>query len=87
MILTGSKLNIELVAAIRKHTDVTDIEFLEHYEGTKPEPKKQIRKKALKSLRKKSTRRLKSNKFALHILTTLFGNYYYIVFLLWQVTF
>ena len=34
-----------VVAAIRKHTDVTDIEFLEHYEGTKPEPKKKKRKK------------------------------------------
>ena len=29
-----------VVAAIRKNSDVTDIEFLEHYEGTKPEDKK-----------------------------------------------
>jgi len=28
-----------VVAAIRKNSDVTDIEFLEHYEGTKPENK------------------------------------------------
>ena len=37
-----------VVAAIRKHTDVTDIEFLEHYEGTKPEPKKETKKKSPK---------------------------------------
>ena len=42
-----------VVAAIRKHTDVTDIEFLEHYEGTKPEPKKEEKKKPLKNLQKK----------------------------------
>ena len=29
-----------VVAAIRKNSDVTDIEFLEHYEGTKPKEKK-----------------------------------------------
>ena len=43
-----------VVAAIRKHTDVTDIEFLEHYEGTKPEPKKEEKKKATKKATKKS---------------------------------
>ena len=37
-----------VVAAIRKHTDVTDIEFLKHYEGTKPEPKKENKTKTTK---------------------------------------
>ena len=41
-----------VVAAIRKHTDVTDIEFLEHYEGTKPEPKKVTKKKSPKKTKK-----------------------------------
>ena len=35
-----------VVAAIRKNSDVTDIEFLEHYEGTKPEKKEKKKKKA-----------------------------------------
>jgi FKBP-type peptidyl-prolyl cis-trans isomerase 2 len=35
-----------VVAAIRKNTDVTGIEFLEHYEGTKPEKKVSKSKKA-----------------------------------------
>jgi len=35
-----------VVAAIRKNSDVTDIEFLEHYEGTKPEKKDKSDKKA-----------------------------------------
>ena len=35
-----------VVAAIRKNSDVTDIEFLEHYEGTKPEKKAKNDKKA-----------------------------------------
>ena len=35
-----------VVAAIRKNSDVTDIEFLEHYEGTKPEKKDKNDKKA-----------------------------------------
>jgi len=35
-----------VVAAIRKNSDVTDIEFLEHYEGTKPEKKDKNNKKA-----------------------------------------
>jgi len=35
-----------VVAAIRKNSDVTDIEFLEHYEGTKPEKKERKKKKA-----------------------------------------
>ena len=34
-----------VVAAIRKNSDVTDIEFLEHYEGTKPEKKDKKDKK------------------------------------------
>ncbi len=41
-----------VVAAIRKNSDVTDIEFLEHYEGTKPEkkePKKSKKKPTKKS--------------------------------------
>ena len=40
-----------VVAAIRKNSDVTDIEFLEHYEGTKPEKKKAAKpkKKATKT--------------------------------------
>ena len=40
-----------VVAAIRKNSDVTDIEFLEHYEGTKPEENKT--KDAKKSSTKK----------------------------------
>ncbi len=40
-----------VVAAIRKNSDVTDIEFLEHYEGTKPKEKKT--KDAKKSSTKK----------------------------------
>ena len=40
-----------VVAAIRKNSDVTDIEFLEHYEGTKPEKKET--KKTKKSPAKK----------------------------------
>ena len=35
-----------VVAAIRKNSDVTDIEFLEHYEGKKPEKKDKKDKKA-----------------------------------------
>ena len=35
-----------VVAAIRKNSDVTDIEFLEHYEGTKAEKKNKNDKKA-----------------------------------------
>ena len=42
-----------VVAAIRKHTKVTDIEFLEHYEGTKPEKKE--KKAAKKKVAKKKT--------------------------------
>ena len=41
-----------VVAAIRKNSDVTDIEFLEHYEGTKPEKKET--KKTKKTPAKKS---------------------------------
>ena len=41
-----------VVAAIRKNSDVTDIEFLEHYEGTKPEKKEP--KKSKKKPKKKS---------------------------------
>ena len=48
-----------VVAAIRKHTDVTDIEFLEHYEGTKPELKKENKKKTTKKSSKKSTKKTK----------------------------
>ena len=46
-----------VVAAIRKHTDVTDIEFLEHYEGTKPEPKNEEKKKANKKSSKKTPKK------------------------------
>ena len=51
-----------VVAAIRKHTKVTDIEFLEHYEGTKPEKKE---KKAAKKrwLRKKHRLRKQNKSF------------------------
>ena len=45
-----------VVAAIRKHTKVTDIEFLEHYEGTKPE------KKEKKDTKKKATKNKTSSK-------------------------
>jgi peptidylprolyl isomerase len=38
-----------VVAAIRKNTDVTDIEFLEHYEGSKPEEKTETKKKTTKA--------------------------------------
>ena len=43
-----------VVAAIRKNSDVTDIEFLEHYEGTKPEEKK------TKKAKKQSTKKVKA---------------------------
>ena len=43
-----------VVAAIRKNSDVSDIEFLEHYEGTKPE------KKETKKSKKKTTKKSKS---------------------------
>ena len=46
-----------VVAAIRKHTDVTDIELLEHYEGTKPEPKEKKKQKITKKSSKKSTKK------------------------------
>ena len=46
-----------VVAAIRKHTDVTDIEFLEHYEGTKPDPKNNEKKKAVKKTPKKDKKK------------------------------
>ena len=46
-----------VVAAIRKNSDVTDIEFLEHYEGTKPEKKET--KKAKKKPAKKSKAKAK----------------------------
>ena len=49
-----------VVAAIRKNSDVTDIEFLEHYEGTKPEEKKT--KKPKKGTTKKSKAKPKKNK-------------------------
>ena len=48
-----------VVAAIRKHTDVTDIEFLEHYEGTKPESKKEEKKKTSKISSKKTPKKSK----------------------------
>ena len=48
-----------VVAAIRKNTDVTDIEFLEHYEGTKPEEKTETKKKTEP---KKKTSKPKKNK-------------------------
>ena len=54
-----------VVAAIRKNTDVTDIEFLEHYEGTKPEEKKQKPKKtskAKKTTKAKNTTKAKKSK-------------------------
>ena len=46
-----------VVAAIRKNSDVTDIEFLEHYEGTKPEKKET--KKSKKKPAKKSKAKAK----------------------------
>ena len=49
-----------VVAAIRKNSDVTDIEFLEHYEGTKPEEKKT--KNAKKSSTKKGRTKPKKKK-------------------------
>ena len=47
-----------VVAAIRKNSDVTDIEFLEHYEGTKPD-KKKVAKPKKKSTKKKTTKKKK----------------------------
>ena len=46
-----------VVAAIRKHTKVTDIEFLEHYEGTKPEKKKKKASSKSTAKRKKSSKK------------------------------
>ena len=45
-----------VVAAIRKNSDVTDIEFLEHYEGKKPD-KKEEKKKKSKVQKKKASRK------------------------------
>ena len=44
-----------VVAAIRKNSDATDIEFLEHYEGTKPE-KKEAKKSKKKTAKKSKTK-------------------------------
>ena len=52
--VTWFQAKYRVVAAIRKHTDVTDIEFLEHYEGTKPE-KKSEKKKVRTAPKKKNT--------------------------------
>ena len=49
-----------VVAAIRKHTDVTDIEFREHYEGRKPE--KKVKKTPKKSTGKKKKTSSKKTK-------------------------
>ena len=48
-----------VVAAIRKNSDVTDIEFLEHYEGTKPENKetKKTKKKTAKKSKSKAKKK------------------------------
>ena len=46
-----------VVAAIRKHTKVTDIEFLEHYEGTKPEKKEKKASSKSTAKRKKSSKK------------------------------
>ena len=54
--VTWFQAKYRVVAAIRKHTDVTDIEFLEHYEGTKPE-KKSKDKKAKTASKKKATKK------------------------------
>ena len=51
-----------VVAAIRKHTDVTDIEFLEHYEGTKPEEKKSKKQKPKKTTKAKKITKAKKSK-------------------------
>jgi FKBP-type peptidyl-prolyl cis-trans isomerase SlyD len=48
-----------VVAAIRKHTDVTDIKFVEHYEGTKPEKKKSNSTKKRASKAKSSSKNKK----------------------------
>ena len=45
----------KVVAAIRKNTKVTDIEFLEHYEGTKPKEKKPKKAGSQKKKPKKKT--------------------------------
>ena len=46
-----------VVAAIRKHTDVTDIEFLEHYEGTKPDGKTKGKKAKTTPKKKKDKKK------------------------------
>ena len=52
-----------VVAAIRKNSDVTDIEFLEHYEGTKPEVKKKNKpKKGTPKKNKTKTKKKKAEK-------------------------
>ena len=48
-----------VVAAIRKNSDVTDIEFLEHYEGTKSEKKSEKSKK--KTVKKSKAKPKKKN--------------------------
>ena len=50
-----------VVAAIRKHTKVTDIEFLEHYEGTKPEKKEKKATKKGRAKKKPSSKKVKQN--------------------------
>lgn len=54
--VTWFQAKYRVVAAIRKHTDVTDIEFLEHYEGTKPEEKNKD-KKVKTSPKKKNSKK------------------------------
>ena len=51
-----------VVAAIRKNSDVTDIEFLEHYEGTKPEEKKKDKTKKKAPKKNKTKPKKKTNK-------------------------
>jgi len=51
-----------VVAAIRKNSDVTDIEFLEHYEGTKPEEKKKDKTKKNAPKKSKTKPKKKTNK-------------------------
>ncbi len=46
-----------VVAALRKHTDLEEIMFVESYEGTKPEPKKEKKKSAKKKAKKTASKK------------------------------
>ena len=49
-----------VVAALRKHTDLEEIMFVESYEGTKPEPKETKKKAPAKKKAKKTASKKKA---------------------------